>query len=217
MRKIPVPDGAKLYVTTTLPAAAGTGVATNAASAAVTIEDHSIAAGALVLIDSEDWPELAGLVTRVAVAADTVTLQGVDTTDPEKFPAGGSLTLTVLPADTGYTRLPFVKEIGVTGGDLKTSTSEYMDMPDAEFATGRAPRRMEYDVGFKADGVARTTLKAGNEKLAVHKLVYKGGDATYYVGELHYDDTATTQKGAEMTTKSVVLLSNAPSYVLKAA
>ena len=42
MRKIPVPDGAKLYVTSTLPAAVGTGAATNAASAVVTIADHGI-------------------------------------------------------------------------------------------------------------------------------------------------------------------------------
>lgn len=217
MRKIPVPDGAKLYVTAALAAAIGEGVATNAANTVVTIEDHTVAAGKLVLIDSEDWPELAGLVARVAVTADAITLQGIDTTNTEKFPAGGKLTLTLIPEDSSFTRLPFVKEIGVSGGDLKTSTSEYVDMPDAEFATGRSPRRMEYDVGFKADGAARSALKAANEKLTVHKLVYKGGDATYYPGELHYDDTASTQKGSEMTTKSVVLLSNAPSYITKVA
>lgn len=217
MRKIPVPDGAKLYVTATLPAAEGTGTATNAANAVVTIQDHSVDAGSLVLVDSEDWPELAGLVTRASVAADTITLQGIDTTNTEKFPAGGKVSVTVLPADAGYTRLPFVKEIGVSGGDLKTSTSEYLDMPDAEFSSGRSPRRLEYDVSFNADGASRSALKAANEKLTVHKLVYKGGDATYYVGELHYDDAATTQKGNEMTTKSVVLLSNAPSFVKKAA
>lgn len=140
MRKIPVPDGAKLYVTATLAAAVGTGTATNAASAVVTIEDHGIASDALVLIDSEDWPELAGRVARVTVSANAVTLQGIDTTNTDKYPAGGKLALTVLPADASYTRLPYVTALGVSGGELQTGTSEYLDVETAgEYATGRSP------------------------------------------------------------------------------
>lgn len=218
MRKIPVPDGAKLYVTATLPAPAGTGVATNGANTTVTIEDNGITSGALVLIDSEDWPELAGLVACVTVAADSVTLQGIDTTNTDKFPAGGQLTLTVLPADTGYTRLPYVTALGLSGGELQTGTSEYLDVEvSGEYATGRSPRRMEYSVSFNADGAGRAALRAADGKFTVHKLVYKNGDATYYTGELHYDDTPTTEKGQEQTTTSTVLLQNAPSFVKKVA
>lgn len=218
MRKIPVPDGAKLYVTATLPAAVGAGTATNATSAVVTIADHGVTSGALVLIDSEDWPELAGRVARVTVSADAITLQGIDTTNTDKYPAGGQLTLTVLPADTGYTRLPYVTALGVSGGELQTGTSEYLDVETAgEYATGRSPRRMEYSVSFNADGAGRAALLAADGKFTVHKLVYKNGDATYYAGELHYNDTPSTEKGQEQTTTSTVLLQNAPSFVKKAA
>lgn len=217
MRKVPVPDGAKLYITASLPAASGTGTATNAANAVVNIVGNDISTGALVLIDSEDWPELAGLVARVTTATDAVTLQGVDTTNTDKFPDGGKLTLTELPADASYVRLPYVTALGLSGGELQTGTSEYLDVEAAsEYATGRSPRRMEYSVSFKADGAGRSALRAADGKFTVHKLVYKNGDATYYAGELHYNDAASTEKGQEQTTTSTVLLQNAPSFVAKA-
>lgn len=218
MRKVPVPDGAKLYVASTFNAAMAAGVATNAVNAVVTVTGHSVVAGKLVLIDSDDWPELAGKVARVTVAADKITLQGIDTTSTDKYPAGGKLTLTLLPTDADFTRLPYVTSLGLSGGELKTGTSEYLDVEaDGEYATGRSPRRMEYSVSFNADGAGRAALLGADGKFTVHKLVYKNGDATYYAGELHYNDTPSTEKGQEQTTTSTVLLQNAPSFVKKAA
>lgn len=218
MRKVPVPDGAKLYVASTFAAAIGSGVASNTASTVVDIENHTVTAGKLVLIDSEDWPELAGKVARVTVAADQITLIGVDTTSTDKFPSGGKLTLTLIPEDASFTRLPYVTALGLSGGELQTGTSEYLDMETAgEYATGRSARRMEYSVSFNSDGAGRTALLAADSKFTVHKLVYKNGDATYYAGELHYDDSPTTEKSQEQTTTSTVLLQSAPSFMKKAA
>lgn len=217
MRKIPVPDGAKLYVASVFAAAIGNGEASNAANCVVEIQGHTVTAGKLVLIDSEDWPELAGRVARVTVAADAITLVGVNTTNTDKFPAGGELTLTLIPEDASFTRLPYVTALGLSGGELQTGTSEYLDVEAAgEYATGRSPRRMEYSVSFKADGAGRAALLSADGKFTVHKLVYKNGDATYYAGELHYNDAASTEKGQEQTTTSTVLLQNAPSFVAKA-
>ena len=153
MRKDPVPDGARLYVAASMPAAIGTGTASNASSAVVSVA-NVLAANALVLLDSEDWPELAGRVARVSAAdVASVTLAGIDTSNTEKFPAGGKLTLTQLPQDSAFTRLPYVTALGLSGGDLQTGTSEYLDVETAgEYATGRSPRRMEYSISFNADG-----------------------------------------------------------------
>lgn len=216
MRKVPVPDGAKLYVASTMPAAIGTGTASNAASAVVSV-NNNIDAGDLVLLDSEDWPELAGRVARVSVATvDSVTLAGVNTSNIEKFPPGGKLTLTQLPQDSDFTRLPYVTTLGLSGGELQTGTSEYLDVETAgEYATGRSPRRMEYSISFKADGAGRAALLAADGGFTLHKLVYKNGDATYYAGELHYSDTPSTEKGQEQVTTSTVLLQSAPSFVKK--
>lgn len=218
MRKVPVPDGAKLYVTAALQAAIGSGIASNAASAVVAVA-NDLSAGDLVLIDSEDWPEVAGLIARVSAADPaSVTLAGINTTNTDKFPAGGQLTLVEVPASAGFTRLPYVTALGLSGGELQTGTSEYLDVETAsEYATGRSPRRMEYSVSFKGDGAGRAALLAADGKFTVHKLVYKNGSATYYAGELHYNDAASTEKGQEQTTTSTVLLQNAPSYVAKAA
>lgn len=198
-------------------AAVGTGVASNAANCVVDINDHTVAAGKLVLIDSEDWPELAGRVARVTVAADAITLVGVDTANTDKFPAGGKLTLTLVPEDASFARLPYVTGLGLSGGELRTGTSEYLDVEaDGEFALGRSARRMEYTVSFNAAGAGRAAQLAADAKFSVHKLVYKNGDSTYYVGETHYNDSPSTEKGQEQVTTTTVLLQSAPSFVKKA-
>ena len=125
-------------------------------------------------------------------------------------------TLTQLPQDSAFTRLPYVTALGLSGGDLQTGTSEYLDVETAgEYATGRSPRRMEYSISFNADGAGRTALLAADGLFTLHKLVYKNGDATYYAGELHYSDTPSTEKGQEQVTTSTVLLQSAPSFIKK--
>lgn len=217
MRKVPLPDGAKLYLYTAALTALAAGEISNAAHAVVTVA-NTLAANAVVVITSEDYPELEGRVARAkAVTADSVTLDGVDTLDLSKFPPGGTVALIPLVADE-WQRLPYIPAFGLTGGDIKTGTSSYLDVPDdQEFSLGRNARRLEYTNSWKQDGVARAALKASDGLESVHRLDFKDGSASYYVGELTYDDTPSTEKGSEMTTKSTVLLRGAPTNLAKAA
>ncbi|MDR3063963.1 MAG: phage tail protein [Comamonas sp.] len=217
MRKVPLPDGAKLYLYTAALTALAAGEVSNAARAVVTVA-NTLAVKAVVVITSEDYPELEGRVARVKVAtADNVTLDDVDTSDLTKFPPGGTVSLIPLVADD-WQRLPYIAAFGLTGGDIKTGTSSYLDVPDdQEFSLGRNARRLEYTNSWKQDGAARAALKASDGMESVHRLDFKDGSASYYVGELTYDDTPSTEKGAEMTTKSTVLLRGAPTNLPKAA
>ena len=65
--------------------------------------------------------------------------------------------------------------------------------------------------------MARAALQACNGLDSVHRLQFKDGSASYYVGELAYDDVPSTEKGNEQTTKSTVLLRGAPTTLAKAA
>ena len=106
----------------------------------------------------------------------------------------------------------------LSGGELKTGSSSYLDVEDEqEYSQGRSARRLEYTNSWKQDGAARAALKAYDGMESVHRLDFKDGSASYYVGELAYDDTPSTEKGAEMTTKSTVLLRGAPTTLPKAA
>lgn len=217
MRKVPLPDGAKLSLfTAALVAIAAAGLISNAQHAVVTVA-NSLAVKDVVLIDSEDYPELSGRVARVKVATATeVTLDGVDTSSTEKFTPGGKVSLIELGADE-WQRLPYVPSFGLSGGDLKTGSTDYMDVEDEqEFSQGRSARRLEYTISWKQDGIARAALQAADGDLAVHRLQFKNGSTSYYVGELSYDDVPSTEKGSEQTTKSVVLLRGAPSTLGKA-
>ena len=217
MRKVPLPDGARLSLYTAALVAAVTGVASNAANLVVT-GANTLAAKSLVVIDSDDYPELTGRVARVkSVTADAVTLDGVDTSNTEKFPPGGEVKLIVL--DEGdWQRLPYVPTFALSGGEPKTGTSSYLDVEgDQDFGNGRTARRLEYTISWKQDGAARAALQASDGMESVHRLQFKDGSSSYYVGELMYDDVPSTEKGAEQTTKSTVLLRGAPTTLAKAA
>lgn len=116
MRKVPLPDGAKLYLYTAVLTALAAGEMSNAAHAVVTVP-NTLAVNAVVVLTSEDYPELEGRVARAkAVTADNVTLDGVDTLDLTKFPPGGTVALIPLLANE-WQRLPYVPSFGLTGGD----------------------------------------------------------------------------------------------------
>ncbi|WP_315125315.1 phage tail tube protein [Comamonas antarctica] len=215
MRKVPLPDGARLSLYTAALVATVTGTASNAANVVVT-GANSLAAKALVVIDSDDYPELTGRVARVLTAtAAAVTLDGVDTSNLDRFPPGGTVSLIVLDDDE-WQRLPYVPTFGLTGGEVKTGTSSYLDVEsDQDFGNGRTARRLEYTISWKQDGAARAALQASDGMESVHRLQFKDGSTSYYVGELMYDDVPSTEKGAEQTTKSTVLLRGAPTNLPK--
>ncbi|WP_417283755.1 phage tail tube protein [Comamonas sp.] len=217
MRKVPLPDGAKLSLYTAALTALAAGVMSNAAHAVVTVA-NTLEVKAVVVITSEDYPELEGHVARVKAATpDSVTLEGIDTSNLEKFPPGGKVSLIPLVADD-WQRLPYVPSFGLTGGEIKTGTSSYLDVTDdQEFGLGRNARRLEYTISWKQDGEARAALQASDGLESVHRLQFKDGSTSYYVGDLAYDDVPSTEKGNEQTTKSTVLLRGAPTTLAKAA
>ncbi len=217
MRKVPLPDGAKLSLYLAALTALPAGVMSNATDAVVTTA-NTLQPLAVVVMTSEDYPELEGRVARVKAATATeVTLDGVDTSNTEKFSPGGSVSLIHL--DPGeWQRLPYVPSFGLTGGDVKTGTSSYLDVEgDQEFGNGRNARRLEYTISWKQDGAARAALLASDGMESVHRLQFKDGSTSFYVGELYYDDVPSTEKGSEQTTKSTVLLRGAPTTLSKAA
>lgn len=217
MRKVPLPDGAKLSLYTAVLTALTAGEMSNAAHAVVTVA-NALQVKDVVVITSEDYPELEGYVARVkAVTDDSVTLDGVDTSDLTKYPPGGAVSLIPLVGDD-WQRLPYVPSFGLTGGDIKTGTSSYLDVEvEQEYSQGRSARRLEYTISWKQDGAARAALQAADGDLTVHRLQFKDGSVSYYVGELAYDDVPSTEKGSEQATKSTVLLRGAPTTLSKAA
>lgn len=216
MRKIPLPDGSKLFLAKTVGNPLTAGGATNAADCVVTVP-NTLKSNDLVVLDSEDWPEVTGLVARIKSAtASVVTLEGINTSDTEIYPPGGKISLIPLPDSAGFQRLPFVPSFAVSGGELQTGNSDYLDATSAEYITGRSPRRLQYSISWNGAGAARLALMAKNGKdFTVHKLLYRDGDATYYVGTLDYNDSPNTEKAKEMATTSTVLLLNAPSFISK--
>lgn len=213
MRKVNLPDGAKLYIATALGTLIAPGTATNATETVVSVT-NTLIAGALVMIDSDDWPELNATIAKVkAATASTVTLEGVNTSDTNKFPSGGKLG--ILPVGTAFQRLPYVPSFAISGGEIQTSTANYLDIDDGqEYKTGRSGRRLQYTMSWNKDGAARAALLAQHGRSpTIHRLTYRDGSSTYYVGELDYNDAPSTEKGNEMVTTSTVLLLNAPSFV----
>ena len=84
----------------------------NAAHAVVTVV-NDLQAKAVVVITSEDYSELQRRVARVkSVTVDSVTLDGVDTSDLTRFPKSDEVSRIPLVADK-WQRLAHLSELVV--------------------------------------------------------------------------------------------------------
>lgn len=100
---------------------------TNATAAVATLEaSHGVVVGDYVYIRS-GWPQLDKRIARAsAVAANDVTLEGIDTSDTTVFPPGSG-TGTVAEFTWATTLSQIEPNIQTSGGDLKTQDGTFLE------------------------------------------------------------------------------------------
>ena len=88
---VKITNGSIVHIASGKAAAKNVTAATNAAEAVLTVAAHGLTAGDYVVVTS-GWGSLNGRVFRVKAAdTGTVTLEGADTTNTDKYPAGGGV------------------------------------------------------------------------------------------------------------------------------
>jgi len=155
-----VPTGTTFFVASVYSAAVATTIVTNASEAVVTATAHGFANGDIVEITS-GWGRLNKRNFRIkSVAANTMVLEGADTTSTTYFPTGSGLG-SVRKINT-FTQIQQVLGVQSSGGDPKNVTYKYLES-DVEFNIndGFAASQMSLEIDSDSIGTAGyTALKS---------------------------------------------------------
>ena len=125
-----IPNGGTFQHAATYAAALAFTAISNASEAVATVVGGTLAAGDIVLLSS-GWSKLDNKVVRVKVATATaITLEGIDTTDTQVFPAGnGSGTMKKVLT---WVQIPQVTDLAFSGGE-----QNYLDVVFLENDQGK--------------------------------------------------------------------------------
>ncbi|AZE48251.1 putative phage protein [Pseudomonas chlororaphis] len=125
-----LPNGGTFQHAATYAAALAFTAITNASEAVATVVGATLSAGDIVLLSS-GWSKLDNKVVRVkAATATAITLEGIDTTDTQIFPAGGGggSMKKVLT----WVQIPQVTDLAFSGGE-----QNYLDVVFLENDQGK--------------------------------------------------------------------------------
>lgn len=210
-----LPDGGRLYMSTTFAAEKTISAVTNANAAVATSTTHGYSDNDELLFVS-GWEDATDTVWRAnQLTADTFELVGLDATDTDIYPAGTGTGTTA--KISGWTELQQWLESSPSGGDVR-----YVDVNPISRRNGiRIPagfNPMSFDLEFGYDGAlaSQIAMIAASRTFtkAAFKLVAAGGLTGYFYGNISFSEMPTMQKGDVMRARAgVSVLGRFISYV----
>ncbi|HEK1927597.1 TPA: phage tail protein [Proteus mirabilis] len=171
-----IPNGSRVYVASKYGKEVEFTTASNAAEAVLTVAASSgVKAGDIVQVIS-GWKRMSG-VYRVKAAAETsVTLEGVDTTDTERFPAGGGKgTLKTIQE---WEVMPQVMTLSTEGGEQQTKEIQFLEDEQAE------------TIDTYKSGIVQVYTFAHDAQLPIRKLLMKLDDTKQLTAIRFYNKRA---------------------------
>jgi hypothetical protein len=206
-------NGAKYAVSSAL-AAAVTVTALSNADPAVASTTTPAAVGTVGILTS-GWEELNEAPVRIsAIAAGvSMTLEGVDTTNTVRFPAGEGIG--TFEAVSGWTSITQITDIQQTGGEQNYETYQYVgdagrrqrkkptykNAMDVEFVMDYDPDLSWYDKLVDLDYLAEPVII--RETLTT-------GDVLYYAGTIAFNKVPTKQMNKNMQVRASLSMSADP-------
>lgn len=193
-----LPNGAKVFVENKRDTEIAFTKMTNAAAnPVVTVSDATkLAAKDIVIITNSTWSGVVNKVLRVkSVKADTkeVTLEELDTSDLNLFPAGGAGSLAKI---TGWIEIPCVQDVGKEGGEQQYYTYQCLaDEEEQSEPTYKSATTLTYNFAHDFTNPIYQTLRAADkakEAKAFYMYVPRAKENRYWSGVPSFDDIPAT-------------------------
>ncbi|MDC9615601.1 phage tail protein [Xenorhabdus khoisanae] len=158
-----IPNGSRVYIASKYEGEIKITAASNAEEVVLTVESSTgIADGDIVHVNS-GWKKASGAYRVLAVTENSITLEGLDTTDKNTFPvAGGAGSLKKVLA---WEVMPQVMTLSTEGGDQQTQEVQFLEDEQAE------------TIDTYKSGVVQVYTFAHDAKLPIRKLLMKLDDS----------------------------------------
>jgi len=165
---------------------------TNANPAVATLAaSHGVIVGDKIHIKS-GWELLNDVYVRVSVVSvNDVTLEGINTTDTNKYPAGSSAgSVRARSASTEITQI--TREYSVSGGEQQFSdTSTLKNRTDTRIPTNRSPIDLVLPLFHDPSLAFYAGVRAIDGLPIAGEIVYPGNSRSLFVGYFSLGDVAT--------------------------
>ncbi|QHR71338.1 putative major tail protein [Escherichia phage tonnikala] len=206
-----LPNGSQIFIGVNMGEPISATQISNADNPVFTTENtQSIQKGAYVLIETSSWGKLVSRVLRVKEVSDnaSVTLEGVDTTDQNVFPAGSN-TATFREVKS-WVEIPCVQDLAQDGGEQQYYTYQCLaDDQEQQLPTYKSAVSLTYTFAHEYDNPIYPILREAEESgdvTALRMYVPKAKEMRCWAGVLSFNDIPqTTMNEMETVSLSVSL------------
>lgn len=191
-----VPDGSKLFISTVLAAAIPVTALSNANPAVASADAHGLLDGKEFILFS-GWDDASNRVFRAAdKTADSFAIEGLDTTSPKRFSAGGGLG-SVVPVTT-WQEIQQVLNPASSGGDPKYADVDPLgSMYAVQIPAGFSATSITIPIGDDPSLPGYKALKKVSDErtLVVLKVQKPAGGVNYFYGYAALNENPSMTKG----------------------
>ncbi len=206
-----LPNGSQIFIGVNMGDSIQATDISNAKDPVFTVSNsQQIKKGAYVLIETSSWGKLVSRVLRVKEVSDnaSVTLEGVDTTDQNVFPAGSN-TATFREVKS-WVEIPCVHDLAQDGGEQQYYTYQCLaDDQEQQLPTYKSAVSLTYTFAHEYDNPIYPILHKAEESgdvTALRMYVPKAKEMRCWAGVLSFNDIPqTTMNEMETVSLSVSL------------
>lgn len=202
-----LPNGAQIFVESARGAEIAVTNITNGVDPVFTVADASdLAVGQYILLTTSTWGKIANFLLRVkAITGTAVTVESIDTTSTNSYPAGG--TATIVPITT-WVEIPCVQDLAQEGGEQQYYNYQCLaDEREQQLPTYKSAVSLTYTFAHEYDNPLYPILKAaddGGEVKALRMYVPKASEMRMFSGVLSFNSIPQTTMN-EMETVSLAV------------
>lgn len=207
-----LPDGSKLFLSTTFGSPLNVSAITNAAPAAATVTGHGLTAGTPVLFQS-GWEDADGRVFRVDdPTTNAFDMLGLDSSDTTLYtPGGGTGTVKAI---TAWQEIQQVLNPSTSGGEQQFATVEPLAKRNAiQLPTNFSPMTLTVPIGDDPTLPGYIALKAASDKREqrVLRIQKPNGATNYFFGYVSLNEVPSMTKGQVDTVTATFSMQGLPT------
>lgn len=195
-----LPNGSTFVVAAEYGSSVTVSAISNGSPAVATAAGHTLQNGDVVLITS-GWAKLNGRIARVSeVASGVFSLEGIDTTDTDKYPAGSGAG-SAKPVET-WVQVPQITDVATSGGDQQFATFGFLEEDDdRQIPTTKSPSSMTLTVADDPAQAFVAVVEGADERRGIEaaRLNLVNGSSILYSAYLSITSTPTLSRNNIMT------------------